>query len=109
MNIIYHFSLISVMIVLTFWVIDTNDRMIITQKMIKANNEMMVHIHDYIIYDLKPRSIIMDKILSYQLPTAIVKAFEISHTDLRETLEGVVVDLAKLTEVYRALLGFDQN
>ncbi|AYM47543.1 transmembrane protein [Bat paramyxovirus] len=69
----------------------------------------MSHIHDYILLDLKPRSIVMDRILSYQLPTAIVKAFEVSHTDLRETLEGVVVDLAKLTEVYRALLGFDEN
>lgn len=66
-------------------------------------------IHDYMLYDLKPRTIIIDRVLSYQLPTAIVRAFEISHTDLRETLEGVVVDLAKLTEVYRALLGFNSD
>lgn len=77
--------------------------------LIDSDSERSRKVIDYVYYDLKPRVTQMDRVLSFQLPTAIVKAFEISHTDLRETLESVVVDLAKLTELYRALLGFNDD
>lgn len=97
------------MIMILYFCIETADNTKLTRITYKDLFNNVKDLHDYMLYDLKPRTVIIDRVLSYQLPTAIVKAFEISHTDLRETLEGVVVDLAKLTEVYRALLGFNSD
>ncbi|AXR70618.1 transmembrane protein [Shaan virus] len=109
LNLIYHTGLVICLATILYWVIENQNNLQSLKHGQDYQIEIINKVNDYIMYDLKPRIIIMDRVLAYQLPTAIVKAFEISHTDLRETLEGVVVDLAKLTEVYRALLGFDQD
>nr|WPV62564.1 MAG: transmembrane protein [Jeilongvirus miniopteri] len=109
LNLIYHTGLVICLATILYWVIENQNNLQSLKHDQDYQIEIINKVNDYIMYDLKPRIIIMDRVLAYQLPTAIVKAFEISHTDLRETLEGVVVDLAKLTEVYRALLGFDQD
>ncbi|UBB42371.1 transmembrane protein [Jingmen Miniopterus schreibersii paramyxovirus 1] len=108
-NVFYHIGLMTAIIMMLYFSIESADNVRSINNTYKDLYHNVREIHDYMLYDLKPRTVIIDRVLSYQLPTAIVKAFEISHTDLRETLEGVVVDLAKLTEVYRALLGFNSD
>ncbi|URD31411.1 transmembrane protein [Hipposideros bat paramyxovirus] len=66
-------------------------------------------INQYILRDLQPRVKVMDRVLNYQLPNAILRAFELSHEDLRSTLEGMIIDMKRLTELYKAMLGFEDN
>lgn len=58
---------------------------------------------------LMPRVILMEKIITFQLPSAIMKAFEVSHQDLRISLSNIMYDLKRVIELYKALMGFEDD
>lgn len=58
---------------------------------------------------VKPRLMLIDRVITYQLPSAIIRAFEISHQDLRMSLAAITLDLKRVIELYKALLGFTDD
>lgn len=76
---------------------------------IAAMNNTIHLMNEYMIRDLKPRMTVIDRVVTYQLPTTILKAFELSYNDLRSTMEQVVVDTEKLIGLYKAILGFQSD
>ncbi|UOL48931.1 transmembrane protein [Wufeng Myotis altarium paramyxovirus 1] len=75
----------------------------------KSINTKLADINRYLVQELKPRIMVIDKALTYQLPTAIMKAFEVSHLDLRSTLDQIMFDMEKLINLYKAILGFQDD
>ncbi|UOL48939.1 transmembrane protein [Jingmen Myotis davidii paramyxovirus 1] len=62
-------------------------------------------LRETVIYELRPRISVIDRAITYQLPHSIMKAFEISHTDLRSALSQIIMDLEKIVDIHRSMLG----
>lgn len=59
--------------------------------------------------ELKPKIDLVTTFLSVKLPRSILSAFKHSNNQLVESLGGITGDLEKLIELYRSLLGFNDD
>lgn len=92
-----------------YQVLMMKDQRVQTINQLSDINSTIFSLTEYINRDLKPRLNLMDRVVTYQLPTTILKAFEVSYNDLRTTMEQIVVDTEKLIGLYKAILGFSSD
>lgn len=59
--------------------------------------------------DVRPKVDLISQMLSYQLPNAILAAFKKSNVELTNSLGDITFNLENLVELYRSLLGFDDE
>ncbi|UMO78110.1 TM protein [Bat paramyxovirus] len=96
-------------IIITYNILKLNDKL---DKMEIRNKQMhgiSNQINSYITYELRQRIILIDRIVSYQLPNAIRQAIELLHLDIRLSIDDVLLDMKRLTEIYKSLLGLEDD
>lgn len=70
---------------------------------------IVAELDDMIRSEIKPRILLVSSLLSYKLPNAILDAFKKSSKDLTSSLKGITIDLENLIDLYRSILGFDDD
>lgn len=67
------------------------------------------NMRDDIQKELKPRLDFVTHFLSYKLPNAVLHSFKRSNQELTDQLGGITFNLNQLLELYRSILGFDDD
>lgn len=103
------FTLIILTIINTYYVFSTVKEVGTLRVYSITTDENIDLIKKEIERGIKPRLMLIDRVITYQLPSAIIRAFEISHQDLRMSLASITLDLKRVIELYKALLGFTDD
>lgn len=59
--------------------------------------------------DVRPKVDLINRMLSYELPTSILAAFQKSNTKLTNSLGDMTINLENLISLYKSILGFDED
>nr|UED37251.1 putative TM protein [Paramyxoviridae sp.] len=86
-----------------------NNRLYQIEKMTVMSSEKIAQASELLTMNINPKIDLMDRVINYQLPKAIMRAFEVSHKDLKMSMVYILSDLQRITELYKALLGFEDN
>lgn len=70
---------------------------------------VMRSVYEFVAKDIKPKIDLINSVLSYQLPQAVLNAFKRSNHELSESLSDITINLAQLLELYKSILGFDDD
>lgn len=100
---------LTLVIINTYLLYETHQDYILLDKKLKHLQASLEETGSMIKLSVKPQVDIITSFLSYQLPEAILRAFRRSNNELTNRLGGITVNLVNLIDMYKSILGFDEE